>query len=68
MATKGRKKRAARFYEKEVRFFFSNFIGPVTSIWVLSLLETLHMDFTERILARPVFARSMKGIGWKLGA
>ena len=67
MATKGRKKRAARFYEKEVRFF-SNFIGPVTSIWVLSLTETIHMDFTERILARSVFAMSIKRIEWQLGA
>ena len=35
---------------------------------VLSLPETMHMVFTERTLARSVFARSIKELGRQLGA
>ena len=30
--------------------------------------ETVHMVFTEHLLARTVFARSIKVPGWQLGA
>ena len=40
----------------------------MTSIWVLSLPETVHMVFMEHSLDRPAFARSKKVTGWQLGA
>ena len=52
-----------RFSEKEVVIFLK-FIGPVTPIWVLSLPETVHMVFRERLLAE----RSIKVLGWQTGA
>ena len=47
---------------------FSKFIRPVTSTWLLSLTETVHMVLTERLLARTMFARSIKVLGRRLGA
>ena len=47
---------------------FSKFIGPVTSTCLLSLPETAHMVFTESLLARTMFARSIKVLGRRLGA
>ena len=39
------------------------FTGLVTTIWVISLPETMHMVFTERFLAWAVFLRSIKALG-----
>ena len=46
-------------------FLFLNFIGPVTPPWVLYPSETMHMVFTESLLASAVFARSIKVLGWQ---
>ena len=43
------------------------FVVPVTPIWVLLLPETVHMFSKGRLLAKKVFARSMKVFGWQLG-
>ena len=43
--------------------FFLNFIGPVTPPWVLYPSEILHMGFTELLLARAVFTKSIKVLG-----
>ena len=67
MATGGRKVPGARFYEKKVLIFFSKFIGPVTSIWVLSLPETAHLVLAKRFSTRAVFERSIRVVGWQLG-
>ena len=67
MATGGRKIPGARFYEKKVLIFFSKFIGPVTSIWVLSLPETAHLVLAKRFSTRAVFERSIRVLGWQLG-
>ena len=56
----------ARFSEKNS--FFLNFIGPVTPLWVLYPSEIMHMDYTEQLLARAVFAKSIKVLGWQPGA
>ena len=42
------------------------FTGLGTTICVLTLPETMHMVFTERQLARAVFAGSIKVIEWQL--
>ena len=52
---------------KKKSYFFSKYIGPVTSIWTFSVPQTVHMVFTERLLARTMFARSIKVLGWQLG-
>ena len=57
---------SSRIFWKRGRIFLK-FVGPVTSIWVLLLPETMHMVFKERLLAKKVFARSMKVFGWQLG-
>ena len=56
------------FPKKKSCFFFLNFIGPVTPPWVLYPSEIMHMGFTERLLARAVFAMSIKVLGWQAGA
>ena len=43
-------------FPKKNPVFFLNFIGPVTPPWVLYPSEIMHMGFTERLLARAVFA------------
>ena len=60
------KSREHDFPKKNVLFF--NFIGPVTPLWVLYPSETMHMGFTGPLLARAVFARSVKAPGWQPGA
>ena len=39
----------------------------MTSIWAISLPETVHMVFKERLLARIMFARSIKCLDGKSG-
>ena len=60
------KSREHDFPEKNVLFF--NFIGPVTPPRVLYPSEIMHMGFTETLLARAVFAKSIKVLGWQPGA
>ena len=47
---------------------FLKFIGPVTTLWVLQPSQTIHIVSTELLLARAVFARSIKMLGWQPGA
>ena len=48
--------------------FFLNFIGPVTPPWVLYPSEIMHMGSTGILLARAVFAKTIKVLGWQPGA
>ena len=57
----------ARFSEKKTSFFLK-FIGPVTPLWVLYPSEIMLLDSTEYLLARAVFAKSIKVLGWQPGA
>ena len=66
MTSRGPKIPGARFSEKIVIFF--NFIGPVTTLWVLYPSEIMYMGFTGPLLARAVFATSIKVPGWQPGA
>ena len=68
MATRGPKIPGARFSEKNVLIFFLKFIGPVKPRWVLQLSEIMHMVSAESLLARAVFTRSIKVLGWQPGA
>ena len=56
------------FPKKKSCFFFFNFIGPVTPPRVLYPSEIMHMALAERLLARAVFAMSIKVLGWQPGA
>ena len=40
----------------------------MTPLWVLYPSEAMHMSFTRLLLARAVFARSIKVPGWQPGA
>ena len=68
MATRDRKFPGPRFSQKKKRPGCLESTGLVPTIWVLSQPETMHMVFTERPLARAVFARSIKVFGWQLVA
>ena len=67
MASRGPKIPGARFSEKK-NVFFLNFIGPVTPPWVLYPPEIMHMGSTGLFLARAVFEKSIKLLGWQPGA
>ena len=54
------------FRKKNVLFL--NFIGPVTPSWFLYPSEIMHMGFFEHLLARAVFIKSIKVLGWQRGA
>ena len=47
---------------------FLKFIGPVTTLRVLQSSSTMHMVSTESLLARAVFTRSIRELGWQPGA
>ena len=64
MASTGPKSTGARFLEKK-RIFFLNFIGPVTPPWFLYRSEIMRRVFAEHLLARAVFAKSIKVLGWQ---
>ena len=66
MTSRGPKIPGARFSEKKTSFFLK-FIGPVTPLLVLYPSEIMHMGFTGPLLARAVFARSIKVHGLQLG-
>ena len=55
-------------FRKKKRPDFLKFIGPVTTLWVLQLSQIMHMVSTESLLARAVFARSIKVHGLQPGA
>ena len=42
---------------------FLKFVGPATPLWVVYPSENMHLGSTERLLARAVFARSIKVLG-----
>ena len=67
MAARGPKIPGARFSEKKPPDFLK-FIGPATPLWALYPSETMHMGFTEPLLARAVFARSVKLLRWHPGS
>ena len=60
------KSREHDFPKKNVLFL--NFIGPVTPPWVLYPPEIMHMGSMGLFLARAVFAKSIKVLGWQPGA
>ena len=64
--SQGPKNPEHNFPKKNVLFL--NFIGPVTPPWVLYLSEIMHMFFSESLLARAVFTRSIRLIGWQPGS
>ena len=66
MAARGPRFPGARFSEKKT-FDFLKFIGPVTHLLVLYPSENMHMGFTGPLLARAVFARSIKVHGLQPG-
>ena len=66
MAARVPKIPGARFSEKK-RPDFLKFIGPVTPLWVLQSSQIMHMVSAEALLARAVFARSIKVLGWQPG-
>ena len=66
MASRGPKIPGARFSEKNVLFL--KFIGPVTPPWVLYPSEIMHLGCTDILLARSMFARSIKVLAWQPGA
>ena len=61
------KSREHDFPEKK-RPYFLKFIGTVTPLWVLQSSQTIHMVSAESLLARQVFTRSIKVLGWQPGA
>ena len=50
-------------FPKKKTSFFLKFIGPVSLPWVLYPSEIMHMGFTELLLARAVFTKSIKVLG-----
>ena len=48
--------------------FFLKFIGPLTPLWVLYPSEIMHLVFAESLLARAVFTRLNRVLGWQPGA
>ena len=47
---------------------FLKFIEPVTPLWVLYPSEIMRVGFSEPPLARAVFTRSIRELGWQPGA
>ena len=46
---------------------FLNFIGPVTTLWVLQSSQTVHMVSAESLLDRAVFTKLIRVLGWQPG-
>ena len=55
-------------FPKKKTSIFLNFIGPVRPPWVLYPSEIMHMDFTQLVRDRAVFAKSIKVLAWQPGA
>ena len=66
MAARGPKTPGARFSEKK-RPISLKFIEPVTPLSVLYPSKIMHMGFTEPLLARAVFTRLNRVLGWQPG-
>ena len=47
---------------------FLKLIGPVTTLWILQPSQNMNMVFTESLLSRATFTRSIKVPGWQPGA
>ena len=67
MAARGPKNPGARLSKKKILVSLK-FFGPVTPLWVLQPSQIMHIVSTESLLARAVFAKSNKVIGWQPGA
>ena len=67
MAARCPKPRGLGFPEKKNVLIFLKFIGPVTPLLVLYPSEIMHVVFTGPLLARAVFARSIKVHGLQPG-
>ena len=62
--------RAPKFREHDIMKKnpdFLKFIGPVTTLWVLQCSQIMHMVSTELLLARAVFTKLIKVLGWQPG-
>ena len=68
MAARGPKTPGARFSEKKKRPDFLKFIGPVTPLWVLQPSQIMLMGSLQTLVARAMFARSIKVSAWQAGA
>ena len=66
MATRSPENPGAGFTEKT--YFFLKFIGLVTPLWVLYPSEIKHIGSTGPLIARALFARSIKVLGLQPGA
>ena len=55
-------------FPKKKNVLLLKIIEPVTPLWVLYPSEIMHMGFTELLLARSIFTRSIKVLGWQPGA
>ena len=64
MAARGPKIPGARLSEKKSPDCFK-FIEPATPLWVLYPSGIMHMVFAESLLARAVFTRSIRVLGWQ---
>ena len=67
MPARGPTIRGARFSEKKSCFFLK-FIEPLTPLWVLQPSQIMHLVFKEVLVARAVFTKSVKVLGWQRGA
>ena len=65
MAARGPKIPGARSSGKNRVFL--KFIGPVTTLWVLQSSQIVQMVSTETLLARAVFTRLIRVLGWQPG-
>ena len=64
MAARGPKIPGARLFEKKSPDCFK-FIEPATPLWVLYPSGIMQMVFAEPLLARAVFTRSIRVLGWQ---
>ena len=67
MAARDHKTPGVRFSEKKLPNFLK-FIETVTLLWVLYPSEIMRVGFSEPPLARAVFTRSIRELGWQPGA
>ena len=68
MTARGPEIPGARFTGKKKPHYLLKFIGSATTLWVLYPSEIMQMGFTGFFLARGVFAKSIKVLGWQPGA
>ena len=68
MTARGPEIPGARFTGKKKPHYLLKFIGSATTPWVLYPSETMHVGYTEPLLAIAVFAKSIKVLGWHPGS